>query len=74
MSARFGHVLYGSANCTIAALGNRTRSRLNEEVCLYRRFPADTAAATLKLNELLSRKSRIEPEALKPPASHTDPV
>jgi hypothetical protein len=68
----FDHVLFGSANCTIAALGNKTRSGLNDEVCLYRRFPADTAATALKLNDLLSRKSRIEPDTLKPPVKSED--
>ena len=34
------HVLVGSANCTLAALGRGDEPGINEEACLYRRVPA----------------------------------
>lgn len=34
------HVLVGSANCTLAALGRGEEPGINEEACLYRRVPA----------------------------------
>jgi hypothetical protein len=43
------HVLYGSANATIAALGNEDFSGTNEEACLYRALPRDAAIERLGL-------------------------
>ena len=42
-TSAFDHVLYGSANCTLAALGKQDFAGRNEEVCLYRRVPAGAA-------------------------------
>ncbi|MEP7247052.1 MAG: hypothetical protein ABI885_25670, partial [Gammaproteobacteria bacterium] len=47
------HVLYGSANCTSAALGSADFAGINEEACLYRRLPAGAALATLGLSDVL---------------------
>lgn len=47
------HVLYGSANCTIAALGNANFAGLNEEACLYRALPRNSAIERLGLEAAL---------------------
>ena len=52
------HVLYGSANCTVAALGTKGFAGENEEVCMYRRFPAGTVLDSLELAELLDSEPR----------------
>lgn len=54
------HVLYGSANCTLAGIGatNRASSR-NEEACLYRRMRRGGALQALGLEGKLSRASEI---------------
>lgn len=43
------HVLYGSANCTVAALGTATFIGSNEEASLYRRLPPNAAIEALGL-------------------------
>lgn len=47
------HVLYGSANCTIAALGNANFGGSNEEACLYRALPPGAAIDALGLADPL---------------------
>lgn len=46
-------VLYGSANCTTAALGRANAGGINAEACLYRSLPAGTAVDTLDLARFL---------------------
>ena len=56
------HVLYGSANCTVAALGTKGFAGENEEVCMYRRFPAGPAGTvldSLELAELLDPSHEV---------------
>jgi hypothetical protein len=59
------HVLYGSANCTFAALGDQRLAGKNEEACLYRKMPPGAALETLALDKALDAKptplSRIAP-------------
>jgi hypothetical protein len=50
----FDHVLSGSANCTLAALGSRRRPGQNAEACVYRRLPAGTIEELLKLTDALT--------------------
>jgi hypothetical protein len=52
-TAQSDHVLYGSANGTIAALGNDDFSGVNEEACLYRALPRNTAVEMLDLSSAL---------------------
>jgi hypothetical protein len=59
------HVLYGSANCTVAALATQGFAGENEEVCLYRRFPAGTALDALELAELLDPSHEVDPGLLE---------
>lgn len=47
------HLLIGSANCTMAALGDERFAGSNAEACLYRRLPRGAGAAALGLEELL---------------------
>ncbi|MGA3310545.1 MAG: hypothetical protein ABSD08_18330 [Xanthobacteraceae bacterium] len=68
-TAKRDHVLYGSANCTVAALGNDTFGGANAEACLYRRLPAAAAIEALGLSDVLKRKPlRLEDfESAEPP-------
>lgn len=59
------HVLYGSANCTVAALGTKGFAGENEEVCMYRRFPAGTVLASLELAELLDPSHEVDLDELE---------
>jgi hypothetical protein len=52
-TAHSDHVLYGSANCTIAALGDDGFRGLNEEASLYRALPRDAAVESLGLTSVL---------------------
>jgi hypothetical protein len=63
-TARADHVLYGSANCTQAALGTETFPGVNEEVSLYRRLRRGEAVELLRLEEALNNDSKIEPSEL----------
>jgi len=56
------HVLAGSANCTLAALGTANRPGINQEACLYRRLPAGALFNRLGLTPLLDadRAMRLE--------------
>jgi hypothetical protein len=47
------HVLYGSANCTVAALGNGNFPGANEEACLSRALPPGAAIEALGLAQAL---------------------
>lgn len=53
---RADHVLYGSANCTVAGLGGaRPPLPRNEEACFYRRMKPGAAAAELGLAAVLAK-------------------
>lgn len=58
------HVLYGSANCTLAALGAKGFAGSNEEVSMYRRLPLGAILDRLELKELLSPSREIDPDDL----------
>jgi hypothetical protein len=60
------HVLYGSANCTIAALGKNGFGGINEEACLYRRMGPGMSIAALGLSDTLDPDSRIDRRSLPP--------
>lgn len=59
------HVLYGSANCTLAALGTKGFAGQNEEVCIYQRFPPGTVLNSLELAELLDPSHELDPDELE---------
>lgn len=63
-TARADHVLYGSANCTQAALGRETTPGINEEVSLYRRLRRGEAVKLLRLEEALGDDAKIDPSEL----------
>jgi len=48
------HVLFGSANCTIAAMGDGRFTGSNEEASIYRRLPPGDAPKTLGLEDVLA--------------------
>ena len=49
MTASGDHVLIGSANCTLAAMGGQNRKGRNAEACIYRRLPRGGATQALGL-------------------------
>lgn len=60
------HVLYGSANCTAAALGTGNYSGANYEACLYRRLPPGSILAALGLARVVDEGLAIQVEELPP--------
>lgn len=54
--ANADHVLFGSANCTVAGLGAGTIAGINAEASLYRRLPPGSALTELDLTEVFSSK------------------
>lgn len=67
------HVLYGSANCTIAAMGAGATAGINAEACIYRQMPAGSAVEALKLSDALMPGARIELADL-PAFEPTEPI
>ncbi|KIP83334.1 hypothetical protein SN15_12845 [Stenotrophomonas maltophilia] len=66
------HVLYGSANCTMAGLGGaRPSPWRNEEACLYRRMRAGAATGELGLTASLAKGQSLSGKAL--PKWHVRP-
>lgn len=63
-TAEADHVLVGSANCTIAALGKPGFQGTNIEACLYRRLPAGTVLEALGLTTVMTDERRLAAEAL----------
>lgn len=53
-------VLFGSANCTEAALGTPGQAGVNEEACLVRELPVGEAVRMLGLDEVLSSGAELE--------------
>jgi len=66
------HMLMGSANCTLAALGNNRFAGKNEEICLYRRFPPDSLLNVLQLGEVFADDRIIKLDDLKDPEDADD--
>ncbi|MCI9882180.1 MULTISPECIES: hypothetical protein [Methylobacterium] len=64
-TADYDHVLAGSANCTVPALGRTGFDGSNSEASVYRRVPRDEALAALDLQEFL-QGSRIQLADLQP--------
>ena len=58
------HVLFGSANCTIAALGRENFAGLNEEACLYRCVPLGEISNALELGSIMAESKRLDPSDL----------
>jgi hypothetical protein len=54
-TAEHDHILSGSANCTVAALGRIGFRGTNAEACTYRRVEAGAAAEALGLTALLAQ-------------------
>jgi hypothetical protein len=51
------HLVTGSANCSVAALGLADRTPINAEVCVYRRMPKGTALTQLNLSQAVDGPS-----------------
>ena len=63
-TTRPDHVLYGTANCTLAALGDRTEAGVNSEACLYRRLGPNSLLQQLELSGFLEQRNPITAGAL----------
>lgn len=66
-------ILFGSANCTEAALGTASRAGDNEEACLARELPAGEAVRLLGLGDVLSSGGGLD-VAKVPDFNPTDDV
>lgn len=64
-TAEADHVLLGSANCTVSALGVDGIAGNNEEVCLYRRFPPNSLLRALDLIDLFAPERVLDSASLK---------
>ena len=54
------HVLYGSANCTVAGIGAaHSFARRNDEACLYRRMKAGAALRELHLESAMAKENML---------------
>ncbi len=62
---RADHVLAGSANCSIAALGLGDTPPVNAEACLYYRIPRGEAAKALSLSESLLSTEALTDQDLR---------
>jgi hypothetical protein len=58
------HVLFGSANCTVAALGTGNYVGANHEACLYRRLPPRSILAALGLDKVIDEGIAVRPDEL----------
>ncbi|MCE9684003.1 hypothetical protein [Halomonas alkalisoli] len=63
-TAEVAHVLYGSANCTRAALGVGAFIGLNHEASLYRQLLPDVVFEELALGAVMVDAHRIDPATL----------
>lgn len=55
------HVLYGSANCTVAAMGSmRNFAGRNDEACIYRRMRRDAVLRELGLENALAKDKLLK--------------
>lgn len=54
------YILFGSANCTEAALGTPGQAGINEEACLARELPAGEAVRMLGLDKVLSSDGGLD--------------
>lgn len=67
VTADHDHVLSGSANCTVAALGDGSFAGTNAEACIYRRLPHGSAISALVLEGWLASEP-LPISSLPPPA------
>lgn len=66
-TAQADHILFGSANCSVAALGGKSSAGINDEACLYRRLPRHDAVTALGIETLLTREHEIARGKVKSP-------
>jgi hypothetical protein len=71
-TAEADHVLFGSANCTTAALGTSSSRGINDEACLYRRLPPHTVIQFLGIDKFVTDEHAIERSTLRPPELEDD--
>ncbi len=59
------HILMGSANCSVAALGLRNAHGSNVEACLYMTSPPGESAEALSLSDMLAPDRALDSEAIQ---------
>jgi hypothetical protein len=59
------HILMGSANCSVAALGLRDAQGSNVEACLYMTLPSGESLETLSLSDKVTPDKALDPEAIQ---------
>jgi len=69
---KWDHVLYGSANCTVAALGKSNFAGTNHEACLYKRLPAGQTLDALDLASLIDKSRAVDTKTWEPAAAADD--
>ena len=69
---KWDHVLYGSANCTVAALGKSNFAGTNHEACLYKRLPAGQTLDALDLASLIDKSTAVDTKTWEPAAAADD--
>jgi hypothetical protein len=62
-TATHDHVLVGSANCTVAAMGRQGFGGANQEACVYRRLARGRAIDALGLTEAIAA-APIDPDSM----------
>lgn len=71
-TAHHDHILLGSANCTIAALGRNGNPGANAEACIYRRLPSGMAREALGLDRWIDGEAIALTDL--PPCVETPPI
>jgi hypothetical protein len=56
------HLLVGSANCSVRALGTRVVAPRNAEACVYERLPAGTTLHSLSLAAIAASEDYVSPD------------
>jgi hypothetical protein len=64
---RADHLVSGSANCSVAALGLEEVEPVNAEACVYRALAPGTGAEALGLSSLLTSARRLTPNDIRDP-------
>ncbi len=72
-STETDHILYGSANCSLAALDSPRRAGRNEEACLYQTTEANSLVVYLGLLDVLEEGEPIESVTLPAPIEEEHP-
>lgn len=71
-TAEADHVLFGSPNCTIAAMGMNSFGGDNQEAALYRQLPPNTILQSLGLSDHIHPDNRVPAKTLPPQSKNEE--